>query len=133
MKLLLDENLNPRLPALLADFYPDSSQIELLGLRGATDTAVWEYAKAQGYVLVSKDNDFRQRSFQYGSPPKVVWLNVGNAGTPVILNLLRESRDEIAHFVAAPEEALLVVTLNRLQDRGNPEEPGESGLPADRG
>jgi predicted nuclease of predicted toxin-antitoxin system len=40
---------------LLADLYPDSSQIELLGLRGATDTAVWEYAKAQGYVLVSKE------------------------------------------------------------------------------
>jgi predicted nuclease of predicted toxin-antitoxin system len=55
MKLLLDENLSPRLPALLADLYPDSSQIELLGLRGATDTAVWEYAKAQGYVLVSKE------------------------------------------------------------------------------
>ena len=49
MKLLLDENLSPRLPALLADLYPDSSQIELLGLRGATDTAVWENAKAQGY------------------------------------------------------------------------------------
>lgn len=116
MKLLLDENLSPRLPALLVDLYPDSSQIELLGLRGATDTVVWEYAKAQGYVLVSKDNDFRQRSFQYGSPPKVVWLNVGNAGTAVILNLLRESCDEIARFVAAPEEALLIVTLNRLRE-----------------
>jgi predicted nuclease of predicted toxin-antitoxin system len=45
----------------------------LLGLRGATDTAVWEYAKVEGFVLVSKDNDFRQRSFQYGAPPKVVW------------------------------------------------------------
>lgn len=64
MKLLLDENLSPRLPALLVGLYPDSTQIELLGLRGATDTVVWEYAKAQGYVLVSKDNDFRQRSFQ---------------------------------------------------------------------
>lgn len=116
MKLLLDENLSPRLPALLANLYPNSSPIELLGLRGATDTAVWEYAKAQGYVLVSKDNDFRQRSFQYDSPPKVVWLSVGNAGTPVNLNLLRESRDEIARFVAAPEEALLIVTLNRLEE-----------------
>ena len=48
---------------------------------------------------------------QYGSPPKVAWLNVGNAGTSVILNLLRESRDEIVRFVAAPEEALLIVRL----------------------
>ena len=128
MKLLLDENLSPRLPALLAYLYPESSHVDLVGPRGATNTAVWEYAnvhgtvppremkplfhrKAEGYVLVSKDNDFRQRSFQYGAPPKVVWLSVGNAGTAVILQLLRESREEIERFVASAEEALLVVTL----------------------
>lgn len=114
MKLLLDENLSPRLPALLADAYPDSSQIELLGLRGATDTAVWEFAKMEGYVLVSKDNDFRQRSFQYGAPPKVVWLSVGNAGTSIILRLLRESLAEIEGFVQQPESALLVLALKEL-------------------
>lgn len=111
MKLLLDENLSPRLPALLADLYPGSSQVDQAGLRGERDVVVWEYAKANGYVLVSKDNDFRQRSFQYGAPPKVVWLNVGNAGTEPILRLLREARDEIERFAASTEEALLVVTL----------------------
>lgn len=80
-------------------------------MRGERDAVVWEYAKANGYVLVSKDNDFRQRSFQYGAPPKVVWLNVGNAGTEPILRLLREARDEIERFAASTEEALLVVTL----------------------
>jgi len=80
MKLLLDENLSPRLPAMLADLYPDSSQIELLGLRGSADTAVWDYAKAHDFVLVSKDNDFRQRSFQYGAPPKVAWISVASCG-----------------------------------------------------
>lgn len=114
MKLLLDENLSPKLPALLNDLYPGSTQIELLGLRGAADSAVWEYAKAGDYVLVSKDNDFRQRSFRFGAPPKVVWLSVGNAGTDLILRLLRESRDEIERFVASPEEALFVVPLTTL-------------------
>lgn len=111
MKLLLDENLSPKLPALLADLYPGSSQNELLGLRGATDTAVWEFAKAGAYVLVSKDNDFRQRSFQYGAPPKVVWLSVGNAGTSIILQLLRESLAEIERFIQQSETALLVLAL----------------------
>ena len=111
MKLLLDENLSPRIPALLDDLYPGSSQIELLGLRGSPDTAVWEYAKAHDFILVSKDNDFRQRSFQYGAPPKVVWLSVGNAGTKVITRLLREARDEIEGFVASPEAALLILSL----------------------
>lgn len=111
MKLLLDENLSPRLPASLADIYPGSSQLELLGLRGSTDASVWEYAKSAGFVLVSKDSDFRQMSFQYGAPPKVVWLSVGNAGTPVILRLLREAQEEVKRFVADPEAALLVLPL----------------------
>jgi len=112
MRLLLDENLSPRLPALLGELYPGSTQVELLGLRGAEDSRVWEYAKTEGYVLVSKDNDFRQRSFQFGAPPKVVWLSVGNAGTGLILRLLQESHDEIARFVADDEETLLVITLS---------------------
>ena len=97
---------------MLADLYPGTSQIELIGLRGATDTVVWEHAKAEDYVLVSKDNDFRQRSFQFGAPPKVVWLSVGNAGTAVISRLLRESREEIECFLAAPEAALLILAVD---------------------
>ncbi|MFO7641754.1 MAG: DUF5615 family PIN-like protein [Candidatus Competibacteraceae bacterium] len=116
MKLLLDENLSPRLPALLGDLYPGSQQVEQAGLRGATDSTVWEYAKTGGYVLVSKDNDFRQRSFQYGAPPKVVWLSVGNGGTSLILRLLRASRDEIEAFVAMPEAALLILSARPSHD-----------------
>lgn len=60
----------------------------------------------------SKDNDFRQRSFQYGAPPIVIWLNVGNANTQIILRLLRESWAEIEDFVQQqPESALLVLSL----------------------
>ena len=112
MKLLLDENLSPKLSALLADCYPGSSQIELLGLRGASDSAVWDYAKRNGFVLVSKDNDFRQRSFQHGAPPKVVWLSVGNASTATIYQLLRQSQAQIERFVEQPEAALLVLAIN---------------------
>lgn len=41
----------------------------------------WDYAGFHGFVIVSKDNDFRQLSFLKGPPPKVVWLSIGNAGT----------------------------------------------------
>ena len=112
MKLLLDENLSPRLSALLADCYPGSSQIEILGLRGASDSTVWNYAKENGFVLVSKDNDFRQRSFQHGAPPKVVWLSVGNVSTTFIQQLLRESQAQIERFVDQTEAALLILALN---------------------
>lgn len=89
MTLLLDGNLSLRLVALLGDLYPESTQVELLGYRGATDTMLWELSTSQGYVLVSKDDDCRQRSFSFGAPPKVIWLNVGNARTSHIDTLPR--------------------------------------------
>ena len=84
MKLLLDENLSPKLAESLQEEYPESIHVRAVGLHGADDQRIWEYARDHGLTIVSKDNDFRQRSFLAGFPPKVVWLNVGNAGTRAI-------------------------------------------------
>lgn len=111
MKLLLDENLSPKLVGYLADAFPNCNHVVLLGMRGHTDTEIWNLAKQDGYVLVSKDDDFRQRSFVYGAPPKVIWLSVGNAGTSAIRQLLLDSVNRIEAFVTNPEESLLVLNL----------------------
>lgn len=76
MKLLFDENLSPRLVELLATEFPQSVHVETLGMRGTTDAALWEYAKNHGFAIVSKDNDFRQRAFVHGAPPKDIWLSI---------------------------------------------------------
>ncbi len=49
---------------------------------------IWSHAKREGFTIISKDNDFRQRAFLYGSPPKVVWLSVGNGNTELIKEFL---------------------------------------------
>lgn len=40
MKLLFDQNLSPRLPALLADLYPASAHVIPLGLDEAEDIEI---------------------------------------------------------------------------------------------
>ena len=89
MKLLFDQNLSPRLPRLLADIYPDSVHIREVGLRDADDLAIWQYAKLHDYSIVSKDSDFQQRSLLHGSPPKFIWLRVGDCTVWRIEELLR--------------------------------------------
>jgi len=111
VKLLFDENLSSRLVQSLQLEYPESAHVRTLGLRGATDQAVWAQARHEGFAIVSKDNDFRQLSFLYGAPPKVIWLSVGNAGTEAILRFLRSQRSEIQAFEADPEASLFVLTL----------------------
>ena len=109
MKLLLDENLSPKLAARLHADFSGSSQVELSGLKGNPDDAVWAYARDNGFIIVSKDNDFRQKAFLLGAPPKVVWLSIGNAGTAVVETLLKRNRERIRQFYKQPEEALLVL------------------------
>ncbi len=107
MRLLFDENLSPRLVDELATEFPGSLQVRSVGLRGNDDVTIWEYAGKYGFVIVSKDNNFRQLSFLKGLPPKIVWLSVGNAGTESIAQLLRDQIAKISAFNADPEASLL--------------------------
>nr|VFJ44122.1 MAG: Predicted nuclease, contains PIN domain, potential toxin-antitoxin system component [Candidatus Kentron sp. DK] len=109
MRLLFDENISFRLVELVASEFPESNHIELARMRGSTDSDIWEYAKAEGYIIVSKDNDFRQRSFLFGFPPKVVWLAIGNSGTKRIANCLLRNAERIKTFAASSVDGLLVL------------------------
>ena len=110
MKLLFDANLSPTLAAHLRTHYPGSLHVRDIGLRAGSDAHIWEHAKAEGFVIVSKDTDFRERSFVEGFPPKIVWLNLGNAGTLEIAERLRGAAAAVAAFVADQDESLLVIS-----------------------
>jgi len=72
MKLLFDENLSHKLVRRLADLFPDSTHVRDIGLKAADDPVVWEYAKKNGLMIVSKDSDMHQQSFVFGHPPKII-------------------------------------------------------------
>jgi predicted nuclease of predicted toxin-antitoxin system len=98
MKLLFDQNLSFKLCRRLEDVFPDSVQIRELGFSEADDTAVWQYAKENGFVIVSQDADFADLAWLKGHPPKVIWLRCGNQRTAVIEALLRRSIRRISEF-----------------------------------
>lgn len=109
MKLLLDENLSDRIVYRIADLYPDSEHVKTLGLINTDDAVIWEYAKTNGFVIVSKDSDFHQRSLLYGYPPKFVYLRVGNCPTSKITQILRDNLDTLLQFERSEMESLLVL------------------------
>ena len=95
MKLLLDQNLSRRmLPELIAD-YPDSSQVALLDMDKSVDIEIWEYAKENHFIIVTKDSDFQELSILRGEPPKVIWLKCGNKPKHYITNLLLQNKNRI--------------------------------------
>ena len=107
MKLLFDENLAARLADEVADIYPGSSHILTQGLGGAGDRAIWDRAAAEGFALVTKDEDFHRLSILLGPPPKVIWIRLGNCATADVARLLRVRVDEVRAFSEQSETAFL--------------------------
>ena len=109
MKLLLDQNLSPRLCDLLLDIWTDLVHVRAVGLAAADDSAIWAYARQHGFTIVSKDGDFSGRSSLYSAPPKVIWLALGNCSTCEIDRRLRDHREDIEAFATEPDTTLLVI------------------------
>jgi predicted nuclease of predicted toxin-antitoxin system len=98
MKLLFDENLSFRLVQALNDIYPDSTHVRQVVMLGADDLHIWNFAAEHGFLLVSKDTDFYERSLVFGAPPKIVWLRTGNISVQETITLLRTQYIVVRHF-----------------------------------
>jgi predicted nuclease of predicted toxin-antitoxin system len=112
MKLLLDENLSRRIVPFLQQNYPESSQVVLLGLQAATDLEIWEYAKVNGYVIVTRDNDFLDLSLLKGAPPKLIHLRTLNLSRSATLSMLLSNQQQVEHVLNHDGEAFVEIMAN---------------------
>jgi predicted nuclease of predicted toxin-antitoxin system len=109
VKLLFDENLSPALTNRLADLFPDSVHVRDVGMKATDDPVVWDYAKDNDFMIVSKDADMHDLSLVFGNPPKVVWLRLGNCSTRQVEELLRLDFDVIKLFYRDENVSMLVL------------------------
>jgi len=113
VKLLFDENRSPRLAGALADIYADSAHVHQCGLGSTDDAQIWQYAKDNGFTIVSKDSDFQERSILAGHPPRIIWLRATNCSSAEIENLLRAAYPIITWFISEGEQSCLVLGVRR--------------------
>jgi predicted nuclease of predicted toxin-antitoxin system len=107
MRLLFDQNLSHKLPHLLSDLFPGSTQVRLLDLGQADDRRIWDVAEAGGFAIVSLDADFAELAQLRGPPPKVIWLRCGNQPTRFVADLLRRQAAAVQDFGIDSETACL--------------------------
>ena len=107
MNLLFDENLPPFLVGSLADIYPGSTHVRDCALQRGSDLGIWEFARREGFTIVTKDSDFDAASKTRGHPPKVIWIRLGNCSTRDIENLLLTHSPVIHAFEQDETQGLL--------------------------
>jgi predicted nuclease of predicted toxin-antitoxin system len=110
MRLLIDQNLSPYLAERLGDLFPNSAHVETVGLGRSADEVGWAYAKDQGFVILTKDEDFNEMAVIRGFPPKVIWVQLGNCTTAQVESAIRESYSRIEIFISSDEAGTFVLT-----------------------
>ena len=96
---------------LIALHYPGSSQVALLELEQASDTAIWAYARQHDFIIVTKDSDFVDLSTLYGQPPKVILLKTGNKTWQVTAQSLIDRRELLESALIAANAACVDFVL----------------------
>ena len=107
MKLLFDQNLSPKLTAFFLEKFAGSKHLQELNMGTANDSEVWEFAKKEGFTLVTKDNDFNDLVTFLGFPPKVIWIRRGNCSTNDIKELLISNIEKIKAFISDSTNGIL--------------------------
>ncbi len=109
VKLLFDQNLSPSLPKRLREQFPGSVHVRDIHMDRAPDHLLWEFARDNGYTIVTQDADFTDRALLHGFPPKIVWLRCGNPTARHIEALLRDHADLITDMELDNEAGVLAV------------------------
>lgn len=85
MKLLLDENLSPRLARSMSDLFPESLHVADCGLGASDDAAIWRFAAETAFAILT-------------------------CSTVDVESLIRRTFASIRDFVQDPDTACLVIT-----------------------
>jgi len=79
VKIWVDAQLPPTLANWISStFGLEASALRDLSLRDAQDIEIFEAARTENAVIMTKDSDFVDLVCRLGTPPQILWLTCGN-------------------------------------------------------
>ncbi len=103
MKLLLDQNISSKIVGILQSDFQGSAHVKEFNLTQRSDTIIWEFAKQNNFVIVTRDADFFEIGLVQGYPPKIIWIQTDNPSKDYTENLLLRNKDIIDNFVVVSD------------------------------
>ncbi|MEA5582365.1 DUF5615 family PIN-like protein [Nodularia harveyana UHCC-0300] len=89
MTIWVDAHLSPAIATwITTTFGITAFALRDLGLRDAEDPEIFEVAKSQGVIFITKDSDFIELVDRLGTPPQIIWLTCGNTSNARLQEIL---------------------------------------------
>ena len=99
MKLLIDNQLPLSLAVHLRARGHECSHVIELGLDEAVDIEIWTRGAREGWVLVSKDEDFVFLANRPGDTGRLIWVRLGNCRNPALLEAFDRVHDDLVSAI----------------------------------
>ena len=88
--LVLDAQLPPSLaPWITESFSLECVSTRFIDLESGSDRSIFLWARLHNAIVMTKDIDFINLQRELGSPPKVIWLTVGNTSKLKLKEILQ--------------------------------------------
>ncbi|AKG22756.1 DUF5615 family PIN-like protein [Calothrix sp. 336/3] len=112
MRIWIDAQLSPAIATWISNTFSITAlALRDIGLRDAEDDEIFELAKAQGIILITKDSDFVDLLNRLGSPPKVIWLTCGNTSNARLQEILSQNLLTALELLQAGEDLVEISGL----------------------
>jgi len=90
--LRIDAQLSPILAAWIEQTFGVTARpIRDLGLQVAKDKEIFEAARKEGAIVLTKDRDFVSLLERLGAPPQIIWITCGNTSNARLKEILRQT------------------------------------------
>ena len=104
MTIWIDAHLSPAISTwITATFGISALALRDIGLRDAEDTEIFEAAKAQGNIFITKDSDFVDLVNRFGQPPQIILLTCGNTSNNRLKEILSSKLSEALALLSSGE------------------------------
>ena len=109
MRVLLDQNLSPKLIPKLADILPGLESVYQHGLIGSSDAVLFRWAREMGFgAVISADLDFVHLVQRMGPPRKVIRIDRCDFPSDNVEELFRREALRIHDFLISNRPVLLL-------------------------
>jgi len=106
VRFLVDAQLPPALASLLRAHGHQADHVNDIGPGDAPDRSLWEFARENDAVIVTKDEDFSLLFALRGEPAAVVWVRIGNTRRAALLSWFEPLIAEIVTVVDSGQKLI---------------------------
>jgi predicted nuclease of predicted toxin-antitoxin system len=105
MTIWIDAQMSPAIAAWIGGNFPVSAAaVRDLGLRGATDREIFQAARRENVILMTKDSDFVSLLDRLGAPPRVIWVTCGNTSNARLKEILTATLPKALELLQSGEQ-----------------------------